>query len=293
MEDRLGGGRQPSSLRQQPRLVRVGVLDREAVEQLVAQARELHGGRPVAADQLVGVHGGAGGQRDRDRVTVEHGLGAERSPDLGEAPPQRPEGVVGLREEERRELAARRRTFAQQQERQQRPALPAAVAVAGSAVDLDARPPEQLHRQRRGREPRCFRLAHAHVEQPGTAAGRGWVRIRPRGRGAPRRPRTSRAVQQVEQPRVVARTERLQDVGVQEAERPQSRGLGAVPVHQRRGGARRGWAPRRRPWPPARDARSRCPSRRSGARPRRGRGRARPRADVAGAATASARLPRS
>ena len=78
--------------RQQPRLERLGVLDGEAVEQVVAQARELDGGRPVAADQQVDVHGGAGGQRDRDRVTVEHGLGAERSPDLREAPPQAPRG---------------------------------------------------------------------------------------------------------------------------------------------------------------------------------------------------------
>jgi hypothetical protein len=154
VQDRLGGGRQPSSLGQQPRLVRVGVLDREPLEQLLAQARELDRGRPVAADQLVGVHSGADGQRDPDRVTVHDGLGAEPAPDLREAPPQRPEGVVGLGEEERRELAARRRALAQQEERQQRPALPAAVAIAGSAVDFDARLPEQLHGQRRGREPR-------------------------------------------------------------------------------------------------------------------------------------------
>jgi hypothetical protein len=235
VQDRLGGGREPSSLRQQPRLVRLGVLDREAVEQLVAQARELDGGRPVAADELVGVHGGAGGQRDRDRVTVEHGLRAERSPDLREAPPQGSEGVVGLGEEERRELAACGRTFAQQQERQQRPALAAAVAVAGSAVDLDAGPAEELHRQRGRREPRCFRLAHAHVEQPGTAAG---TRVGTHQATWRQSSAVVPAVQQVEEPRVVARTERLHEVGVQQAERPQSRGLGAIPVHQGRGGTR-------------------------------------------------------
>ena len=189
VEDRLGGGRQPSSLGQQPRLVRVGVLDREAVEQLVAQARELDGGRPVAADELVDVHGGAGGQRDRDRVTVEHGLGAERSPDLREAPPQRPEGVVGL--------ARRGATRAGCASEGARPAAgtPAAPSSCGCGSG-----------SRERRRPRC-EVARAAAPSATTAGaallpararsrrrslaqrpGTG-VRIRPRGRGAPRRPR--------------------------------------------------------------------------------------------------------
>ena len=48
------------------------------------------------------------------------------------------------------------------------------------------------------------------------------------------------AVKEVEEPRVLARTERVQDVGVHETERAQTGCLGAVPVHQSGRRARRG-----------------------------------------------------
>ncbi len=113
-------------------------------------------------------------------------------PDLGQAPPQRAERVVRLGEEQRGELAARRRPLAEQQEGQHGPALAAAVAVPGRAVDLDLRPAEQLDREPRRWPTSRLRLDGAHVGQRRT--GRQVSRrIRPPGGGARGRRRGGRA----------------------------------------------------------------------------------------------------
>ena len=227
------------------------------------------GGAPVAADEQVDVHGGADGQRDRDRVAVEDGRGAERPPDLRQAPPQRPEGVVRLGEEQRGELAARRRPFAQQQERQQRPALAAAVAVAGRAVDLDAGPAEQLDDSADGGTAlppaRSRSRRAAWHRRPGPcehASGHAAGTRRPRA-SAPSSRSSSRACSRgPSASRGGCARDRTPAGG-----RPRCR---PGPPAPRRRPART--APRPRTWPRAGGVRRRCPGRRCGGRPRRARG---------------------
>ena len=82
------------------------------------------------------------------RVAVDVAVGAQRAADLGEAPPQRAQRVVGVGEQQRRELAPGRRPFAQQQVRQQRPALATAELVP-LAPRLDPGATEQVNGEHR------------------------------------------------------------------------------------------------------------------------------------------------
>ncbi len=106
VQDRLGGGREPPSFGEQPGLEGLGVRDGEAVEQVLTEPGQADRGSPVAVHQQVDVEGRVGRKGDPHRVAVEDGRRAEGPADLGEAPPQRPERVVGLGEEERGEPAA-------------------------------------------------------------------------------------------------------------------------------------------------------------------------------------------
>ena len=161
VQDRLGGRGQPPSRRQQPRLEGRGILDAEAVEQVFAETRQPDGLAPVTVHEYVDVDDGARRQRQPHRISVQHRARTEATADLGQAPAQGAQRVVGVREEQGGESTARRRALTEQQERQHGPALATAVAVAALAVYLQARPAEQLDDQ--PRRPRLLRYLAVHA----------------------------------------------------------------------------------------------------------------------------------
>ena len=167
VQDRLGRGRQPPALGEQPGLERVGVPDADAVEQVGAQPGQLDGVAPVpwtstSTSRSPRRQGEATGSPSRTAV----GPRARRiSARLQRSAPQR---VVRLGEQQRGQLAARRRALAEQQEGQERPALAAAVAVARRSVDLDEGSPEQVYAEPRWRVPLRVRLVRTHETQRGT-----------------------------------------------------------------------------------------------------------------------------
>ena len=75
------------------------------------------------------IHGDACPELEQDRVAADGAVVAQAAPDFGENPPQGPDGIVGLGEEQLSELASGRRALVQQQVGQQRPALAAAELV--------------------------------------------------------------------------------------------------------------------------------------------------------------------
>ena len=148
VQDALGGGREATAFGEQPRLEGGRAAQRDAVEQLGVKADHLDGVRPGRAREDCDVHEGVLRESEDDGVSVEDGAVAETTPDLGEAPPQRPQRVVRLAEQQPRQLAPGRGCLAQQQVGQQCPALPAPKAVRHSVRPLDARPTQEPDAQR-------------------------------------------------------------------------------------------------------------------------------------------------
>ena len=147
VQDRLGRRGQPTSLRQQPGLEGRGVLDVEPVEEVGTEPGQGDGLPPVTVHQDVDVDGGPDGQREPYRIAVQRRTRSEPPPDLGQAPPECSQRVVGLGEQQRGEPAPCRWALCQQQEREDGPALATAVAVAVGTVDLEAGSAEQLDGQ--------------------------------------------------------------------------------------------------------------------------------------------------
>ena len=138
VEDRLGGGREPPALGEQPGLEGRGPADLQPVEQLGVQPDHLDACGPGVVGEHVDIDGRPRGQPEHHRIAVERDLVAEAAPDLRQAPAERSQWVVGLGEEQPGQLAPRRVALGEQQVGQQGPALAAAEPVALTAGPLDA-----------------------------------------------------------------------------------------------------------------------------------------------------------
>ena len=74
VQDRLGGRREPPALGEQPRLERLGVLEADPVEEVVAETGQPRPRRSSARATSTSTSTVVpGGQRDPDRVAVEDG----------------------------------------------------------------------------------------------------------------------------------------------------------------------------------------------------------------------------
>ena len=141
-QPRLGRGRQPVALHDQPRLEGRAGQDADAVEQLAVQVEQAR-----RVGQLPGegmdVGRDAVPEGGRHRVAAEQLRRAELAPQLGQGPPQGPERVVRLVEQQLGQVPAAGRPLGQQQVGQQGPRLATARRRRRHAVPLDGRRAEQ------------------------------------------------------------------------------------------------------------------------------------------------------
>jgi len=172
VQDRLRRGGDPPTFREQPGLEAGGTGDLHTREQLRPDVGKLHGLGPAAAGDDSHVDHHVPGQLEHDRVTLEHGMPGQGTPQLREAPAQRAERVVGLVEEQGRELGAGGRPVAEEQVGQHGPALAAADRVVGVRPAADPGPAQQVEGE-----------AHLRPNVSCGAAGRGVSRDRRRRRG--------------------------------------------------------------------------------------------------------------
>src|SRR5258706_8042655 len=84
---------------------------------------------------------------EHHRITVEGSVVAQGATDFRETPPQRPERIVGPREQQRGQLAPGRCAPAEDQVRQQGPALATAELVRHPAGLFDPRTAQQVDSQ--------------------------------------------------------------------------------------------------------------------------------------------------
>jgi hypothetical protein len=143
---RLDPGREPVSLHHQPRLEFRAAGDREPLEQLAAEVEQAS--VVVRAGQQVDVELDVVAQRRVDRVAREHVAVGEGAAQLGQAPTQGAQRVVGSGEQQLCQLAARDGPGAEHEVGKQRPCL---AAPRGSDRRLAPRKsgrPEQPYRQR-------------------------------------------------------------------------------------------------------------------------------------------------
>ena len=149
VEHRLGSRGEPPPLREQPRLEGRRSAQHRALEQVATG--HLHGLGPRTVGQRDDVDQHVVGEGQRHRVTLDRAVIAQGAADLGQAPAQRPQGVVRLGEEELRETPPAGGPFGEDQVGQQRPALATAQPVGLLADPLHPRSAEQADDQHRGR----------------------------------------------------------------------------------------------------------------------------------------------
>jgi len=103
--------------------------------------------------ELDDVHEHVVGEGEHHRVALDGAVVGQRPPDLGQAPAQRPQRVVGLGEEQLGEPATAVGVLGEQEVGQQRPALATAQPVGLVAATLDAGPAQQPHDEAGGTDP--------------------------------------------------------------------------------------------------------------------------------------------
>ncbi|HEU5384765.1 MAG TPA: hypothetical protein VFV73_02585 [Streptosporangiaceae bacterium] len=144
VQDRLGRGRRAPLPGEQPGLEGGRAPDGGALEQVRSQPGQGDGVRPGPRGHHLDVDHRTGREREHHRVSVDGPAFAQRAPDLGQAPPQRPDGIVGPGEQQGSELAARGRVLAQDEVCQQAPALAAPELVHVLGRPRDPRAAEEL-----------------------------------------------------------------------------------------------------------------------------------------------------
>ena len=143
---RLDPGREPVPLHHQPRLELRAAGDREPLEQLTAEVEQAS--VVVRAGQQVDVELDVVAQRRVDRVAREHVAVGEGSAQLGEAPTQGAQRVVGPGEQQLCQLTARDRPGAEHEVGEQCPRLAAPRRRDRGLASRKSGRPEQPYRQR-------------------------------------------------------------------------------------------------------------------------------------------------
>ena len=145
VHDRFGSRGDTSPLGEQPRLERRCPPDDKTVEQLGTETDGLDGAGPLPAEH-VDVDSNVLREPQHHGIPFDGGVVTEAAADLRQAPPQRTQRVISLREQHPGQLAPRRAGLDEQEVGEQRPTLSAAETAGRLTVALDGRATQETDR---------------------------------------------------------------------------------------------------------------------------------------------------